>query len=110
MAESVENSSSEESENSDFYDVPSADLSTSSTSSSEEVSISNRAKGKAAASKKTKTTKGNASIAKAKTARLKKNKKADNSLNANEMKDLSTWRVSGWSWRSVDEFFAQKYC
>ena len=93
MAESVENSSSEESENSDFYDVSSADLSTSSTSSSEEESISNRAKGKAAAAKKTKITKGNAS-ANAKTARPKKNKKADNSLNANAMEDLSTWICS----------------
>ena len=67
MAESVENSSSEESENSDFYDISSADLSTSSSSSSEEESISNRAKGKAATAKKTKTTKGNASTANAKT-------------------------------------------
>ena len=67
MAESVENSSSEESENSDFYDISSADLSTSSTSSSEEESISNRAKGKVATAKKTKTTKGNASTANAKT-------------------------------------------
>ena len=58
MAESVENSSSEKSENSDFCDVSSADLSTSSTSSSEEESISNRAKGKAAAAKKDQNNEG----------------------------------------------------
>ena len=103
MAESVENSSSEESENSDFYDVYSADLSTSSTSSSEEESISNRAKGKAAAAKKTKTTKGNASTANAKIARPKKNKKADNSLNANEMDDLSTWICSSEEVNKVEQ-------
>ena len=99
----MENSSSEESKNSDFYDVSSADLSTSSTSSSEEESISNRAKGKAAAAKKTKTTKGNASTANAKTARPKKNKKADNSLNANEMEDLSTWICSSEEVNKVEQ-------
>lgn len=105
MAESVENSSSEESEISDFYDVSSADLSTSSTSSSEEDSISNRAKGKTAAAKKTKTTKttkGNASSANAKTARPRK-KKADNSLNANEMEDLSTWICSSEEVNKVEQ-------
>lgn len=103
MAESVENSSSEESEISDFYDVSSADLSTSSTSSSEEESISNRAKGKTAAAKKTKTTKGNASSANAKTAQPRKNKKADNSLNANEMEDLSTWICSSEEVNKVEQ-------
>lgn len=103
MAESVENSSSEESEISDFYDVSSADLSTSSTSSSEEESISNRAKGKTAAAKKTKTTKGNASSANAKTARPRKKKKADNSLNANEMEDLSTWICSSEEVNKVEQ-------
>ena len=102
MAESVENSSNEESENSDFYDISSADLSTSSTSSSEEESISNRAKGKAAAAK-TKTTKGNTSTANAKTARPKKNKKADNSLNANEIEDLSTWICSSEEVNKVEQ-------
>ena len=102
MAESVENSSSEESENSDFYDVSSADLSTSSTSSSEEESISNRAKGKAAAAKKTKTAKSNASTANAETTRLKK-KKADNSLNANEMEDLSSWICSSEEVNKVEQ-------
>ena len=103
MAESVENSSSEKSENSDFYDVSSADLSTSSTSSSEEESISNRVKGKAAAAKKTKTAKGNASTTNAKTMRPKKNKKADNSLNANEMEDLSTWICSSEEVNKVEQ-------
>ena len=94
MAESVENLSSEESENSDFDDVSSVASSTSSASSSEEEVISNRAKGKlpAAVAKKNKTTKGNASTAK--TTRPRKKKKADNSLNVNEMEDLSTWICS----------------
>ena len=103
MAESVENSSSEESEISDFYDVSSVDLSTSSTSSSEEESISNRAKGKTAAAKKTQTTKGNASSTNAKTTRPRKNKKADNSLNANEMEDLSTWICSSEEVNKVEQ-------
>ena len=100
----MENSSSEESQNSDFYDVSSADLSTSSTSSSEEESISNRAKGKAAAAKNlTKTTKGNVSTANAKTAQPRKNKEADNSLNANEMEDLFTWICSSEEVNKVEQ-------
>lgn len=78
MVESVDNSSSQGNESSDYNGLPTPELSTSSESSSEEQSCS-RGKGKGPV-KTTKTLKGNASSNKS--APSRKKQKIDDNLNA----------------------------
>ena len=77
IAEHRENSSNEESESSDCYNVSSSELSTSSKSSGEEESISNQVK-----------VKGDVSTTK--NSQPGKRQKKDKSLNAKDMEDLKT--------------------
>ena len=78
IAEHRENSSNEESESSDCYNVSSSELSTSSKISGEEESISNQVK-----------VKGDVSTTK--NSQLGRRQKKDTSLNAKDMEDIKTW-------------------
>ena len=78
IAEHRENSSNEESESSDCYNVSSSELSTSPKSSGEEESISNQVK-----------VKGDVSTTK--NSQPGRRQKKDTSLNAKDMEDIKTW-------------------